>query len=291
MRKLIDNKDVTKIQIDEYEDVQMACVLHDIGKFHQRAYKKYHHTPHEKLSKSFVKSIGRNAKVENMVLSHMGKGYSSPLGQKDKFLSGIIQKSDSYSSKERENRIQGVGDAKVEPIISVFSRLRTNEKNGGEEYFYPIKKLELENFSFPVRSKKEAIGDIWENLQHSYEKEWVDFSKDVKKVSNKYLSFGTMYHLLKKYTSFIPSAAWKSYPDIALFDHSKTTAAIGSCIYLYLAEKDEHIISDKTKYFTMISGDISGIQNFIYDVSSPQSVRRGMAKRLRGRSFYTNLLN
>jgi CRISPR-associated protein Csm1 len=291
MIKLIDNKDVTKIQIDEYEDVQIACVLHDIGKFHQRAYKKYHHTPHEKLSKSFVKSVGRNAKVENMVLSHMGKSYSSPLDQKDKFLSGIIQKADSYSSKEREDRMQGMGDAKVEPIVSIFSKLRINEKKDGEEFFYPVKKLDLENLSFPVRSKKEAVGDIWENLRHSYEKEWEEFSKDVKKVSNKYLSFSTIYYLLKKYTSFIPSAAWKSYPDIALFDHSKTTAAIGSCMYLYIAEKDEHIIRDKTKYFTMISGEISGIQNFIYDVSSPQSVRRGMAKRLRGRSFYTNLLN
>lgn len=291
--KLPDDNDIVQIQTitDDYKDVQMAGILHDIGKFYQRAYKKYHRTTHEKLSKSFVKSIGLSVQVENMVLSHMGKDYSSPLSQKDKFLSEIIQKSDSYSSKEREDRTKGVGDTKIEPLISVFSKLRLNEKNNGDEYFYPVKKLELKNFSFPVRSKKEAAGEMWENLQHSYEKTWEDFSKDVKKLSNKYLSFDTMYHVIKKYTAFIPSAVYVNYPDIALFDHLKTTAAIGSCMYMYMTEKDEHSINDKTKYFTMISGDISGIQNFIYDISSPQFARRGMAKRLRGRSFYANLLN
>ncbi len=287
MKKLIDEKDVTKDIM--CEDVQIAGILHDIGKFQQRAYKKYHRTPHEKLSKTFVKNIGQSAQVENMVLSHMGRDYSSSLDQKDKFLSGIIQKSDSYSSKERENRIQGVGDTKVEPLIPIFSKLNISDKNNMEEYFYPVKKLELKDFPFPVKSKKEAVGKIWGDLQHSYQETWEDFSKDVKKVNH--LSFSTIYHLLKKYTLFIPSAAWISYPDISLFDHSKTTAAIANCIYLYLIEKGEHSVNDKTKYFTMISGDISGIQNFIYNVSSPQSERRGMAKRLRGRSFYTNLLN
>lgn len=273
---------------EEYEDIKMSGILHDIGKFHQRAYKRYHRTPHEKLSKNFVKSIGQSSQVEYMVLSHMGKDYDSSPNQKDKFLAEIVQKADSYSSKERE-KIKGVGNTKIEPFISIYSKLNFSGKSN-DEYFYPVTKLELKNLSFPVKSKREAAGPLWENLQHSYQKVWEEFIDDSKKFQNK-LSFDTMYHMIKKYTVFMPSAVFVNYPDISLFDHLKTTAAIGSCMYLYMIAKDEHSTSEKTKYFTLISGNISGIQDFIYNVSSPQFVRIGMAKRLRGRSFYTNLLN
>jgi len=58
-----------------------------------------------------------------------------------------------------------------------------------------------------------------------------------------------------------------------------------------MKEKGEQSIGDKTEYFILISGNISGYQDFIFNVSSPQFARMGMAQRLRGRSFYTNLLN
>ncbi len=271
---------------DDYKDVQMAALLHDIGKFLQRADREYHLTAHEKLGASFIRDIGLNVQIENMVLYHMGS--LSPLNGKDKFLADIIQKSDRYSSKERE-KIEGTADTMTEPLISVFSKLKLNEKNDTKEHYYPVTKLELKKFPFPIRTKKEAMKGGW-NLQPSYEKIWKDFSEDIKKIQN-CISFDTIYHLLRKYTSFIPSAAWKSYPDISLFDHSKTTAAISSCLYQYGLEKGVYSINDKIDYFIIISGDISGIQNFIYNISSPQFAQKDTTKRLRGRSFYINLLN
>ena len=78
------------------------------------------------------------------------------------------------------------------------------------------------------------------------------------------------------------------YPaHISLYDHLKTTAAIASCSYLFDNESDS---KDKNK-FIIINGDISGIQKFIYRVSSPQEAQSGMSKRLRGRSIYISLLN
>lgn len=290
MIPLVDKDDVLKnedIGVDGYNDAQMAALLHDIGKFWQRADRRYHRTAHEKLGASFVRDIGLNVQAEQMVLYHMGSLAS--LSGKDKFLADIIQKSDRYSSKERE-KIEGTADTMVEPLISVFSNLKINEKNDTNEHYYPVTKLELKKFPFPIISKKEAMKGGW-NLQSSYENVWNEFYGDVKKIQNKYLSFDTMYYLLRKYTSFIPSAAWRSYPDISLFDHSKTTAAISSCLYQYALEKGVYTINDKTDYFIIISGDISGIQNFIYNISSPQFAQKDMAKRLRGRSFYINLLN
>ncbi len=285
-----DNKGKLDVKTDpiknEYEDLLIASILHDIGKFWQRSETKYYRTAHEKLSALFVRNIGLNEQVENMVLSHMGRISSS--NNKDKFLAEIIKKSDIFSSKEREG-IEGTADTRIEPLISVFSNLKLNEKNDTGEYYYPVKKLER-NVTFPVRSKKEVIGKAW-NLQPSYEMIWKEFIDDTNKIRDKLFSFDTMFYILKKYTSFIPSAVHRSYPDISLYDHLKTTAAISSCLYQYILEKGVRSINEKTDYFIIISGNISGIQNFIYNISSPQFAQKGMAKRLRGRSFYINLLN
>lgn len=266
MIPLVDKDDVLKnedMSIDDYKNVQMGAILHDIGKFWQRADRKYHRTPHEELGASFVRDIGLNTQTEQMVLYHMGS--LAPLSGKDKFLADIIQKSDRLSTKERE-KIEGTADTMAEPLISIFSNLKLNEKNDTKEYYYPVTKLELKKFPFPIRSKKETMKGGW-NLQSSYENIWKEFSGDIKKIQNAYLPFDTIYYLLRKYTSFIPSAVWKSRPDISLFDHSKTTAAISSCLYQYALEKGVYSINDKTDYFTIISGDISGIQNFIYNIS------------------------
>jgi CRISPR-associated protein Csm1 len=90
--------------------------------------------------------------------------------------------------------------------------------------------------------------------------------------------------MLQKYTSFIPSATYKVEPDISLFDHLKTTSALATCLYIY--ENEEH---KNPLPFLIIGGDISGVQNFIYRIAKAQGVG-GIAKRLRGRSFYLFLL-
>lgn len=286
--------------IGEYYNLQMASVLHDIGKFWLRTGQRHHDTykvltrddfgeigAHSKWSASFIRDMRLNMHIEEYALYH--HKYTS-LSERDKLLTNIVSKADTYSCKERTDLGHTADDVRKEPLISAFSNLKINHNNKTQEYYYPLKKLELEKLPFPVESKKEAMKG-W-NLQYSYAELWKEFSADAKIVSSMNpVPFDTMYYLLKKYTSLMPSAAYVSYPDISLFDHLKTTAAIASCMYIYIIEKGEHLISDKTKYFTLISGDISGIQNFIYNMSSPHFAQEGMAKRLRGRSFYINILN
>ncbi len=96
-------------------------------------------------------------------------------------------------------------------------------------------------------------------------------------------------YLLQKYTSFVLSAGYGTKPDIPLFDHLKTTSAIAGCMYRWRKENmsspDKH-----TEAYLLIEGDLSGIQNFIFDVVSSQEARVGMSKRLRGRSFWLTLM-
>lgn len=81
--------------------------------------------------------------------------------------------------------------------------------------------------------------------------------------------------------------------DISLFDHVKLTAAIASCMYDYLNENHlkykEELLDKKDFYdkkaFLLCSMDISGIQKFIYTITSKNALRT-----LRARSFYLEIM-
>lgn len=105
----------------------------------------------------------------------------------------------------------------------------------------------------------------------------------------------SLLSILEGYLSYIPSSTNDAeYCDISLFDHIKITTAIACCLYDYLNENDlsdfSLLFSNCEKYYEkefmlLYSLDVSGIQNFIYTISS-----KGALKGLRARSFYLELL-
>lgn len=113
-------------------------------------------------------------------------------------------------------------------------------------------------------------------------------------ITDEYIN--SLLQLLESYLTYIPSSTQiGELRDISLYDHVKMTAAFALCIEKYL---DENRISDYNtelfknanefydkKAFCIYSIDISGIQQFIYNISS-----KGALKALRSRSFYLELL-
>ena len=96
--------------------------------------------------------------------------------------------------------------------------------------------------------------------------------------------------------SFVPSStSAEEVADVSLYDHSKLTAALGCCILQYLEAQGEKDYAGRLfaharqfydeKAFLLYSIDISGIQDFIYTITSD-----GALKALRARSFYLDLL-
>ena len=69
--------------------------------------------------------------------------------------------------------------------------------------------------------------------------------------------------------------------DVSLYDHSKTTAALATTLWL---RRDS---GDDGKEILLIQGDFFGIQNFIFAAGS--ATNRHAAKILRGRSFHVSL--
>lgn len=123
-------------------------------------------------------------------------------------------------------------------------------------------------------------------------------------------SINFLLMLFEKHFSRVPSITLKIYdglreeeirdkhPDISLYDHSKLTAAIAGCMYRYYSEtypekwKKNEILKDEilnvpsnVKPYLLIGGDISGVQKFIYTITS-----KGALKSLKGRSFFLELL-
>lgn len=106
----------------------------------------------------------------------------------------------------------------------------------------------------------------------------------------------SLLELSEAYLSYVPSSTYLGeVADISLFDHSKITAALAACMALYL---ESHQRTDyqkelfqnrhdfyREKSFCLFSCDISGIQSFIYTISS-----KGALKGLRARSFYLEVL-
>ena len=137
-------------------------------------------------------------------------------------------------------------------------------------------------------AKKDTMGG-W-NLVPEYNRLWNEFNSEFELIQNK-TDFNTLLALLKKYASTMPSAAYKSKSDISLYDHSKTTAALAVSRYLFNRDGDVKLTQNNDlNCYLVIEGDISGIQKFIFKISSPQEAQSGMSKRLRGRSLYLTLL-
>lgn len=101
------------------------------------------------------------------------------------------------------------------------------------------------------------------------------------------------------YTQAIPSAtAFSVKPDVSLYDHSKTTAALAAALWRWhdetgrTGEEDIRALKERLDWdedkFLLIQGDFFGIQNFIFSEGS--DTNRKSAKLLRGRSFYVSLL-
>jgi len=278
------------------KELQLAAMLHDIGKFSQRA-GNIHHEKYKKLSEddyglngahskwsaTFLSKFDFDNMVEDLVIHH-----HRPEKSDYTEMAKILQKADHHSSKERIKSGEKK-QVKKEPLISVFSKVKIEEDSQPSEYYLPLKELDIDNFKDikPQPTKSETMAG-W-NLQPDYKKLWKSFEKEMETLTNKD-NINSLYYLLRKYTSLMPSAAYVDHPDISLFDHLKTTSALATCLYYY-SQENEFKFTDKEDAYLIVNGDISGIQKFIYKISSPKEAQKGMSKRLRGRSLYLNLIN
>lgn len=264
----------------EYQTVILGALLHDVGKFYQRSLGKgkgdhqqlgdecFENYFAEKLS--FLLSQDKISIIRSAINNH--HGYEEFITVADGLSAGF----DRIALEDDET-----GDPLKERLQSVFQKVSLGNHKIENNYRYHLKPLSLDRKNmFPMVIPSDT------SLKGEYEDLWKEFVKELSNISTINLSsyINSLYYLLWKYTWCIPSAAYKDEPDISLFDHLKTTAAIAGCMFVKKKSKE----TDR-KEFLLLGGDISGIQKFIYKITSSQGVK-GVSKRLRGRSFYLTLL-
>ena len=282
----------------------LAGLLHDVGKFAQRAgdqvssewsegktkadfgYQHALHTWHF-ANKYLPESIRDRVR---MLAAYHHRPHGDGL---------IVQLADHLSAGERrkgEEQDDSRREDHPKQLHPVFITLKADEQNhpnrGQDKFYFPLRTLELKQDTVFAAQEPLAEKKVW----NEYNSLWGPFCTEAGQLKTLYEKsqdwegyLEAMQALFSRYAWCVPAAYFKAIPDISLYDHSRMTAALAACL-ADLPEDDLRRIAqnpetDETEVALLIGGDISGVQDFIYTISS-----KGAAKMLRGRSFYLQLL-
>ncbi len=281
------------------EVVWLAGLLHDIGKFRQRAVWEQGRQSHEVLGAEwasqdyFAQIFGSDLEVA--IRLHHTRDLPSDNADRRR-LCQIVQIADRLAAAERTTSPIAQQEPHTSRLVSVFSRIPRDWSKGGSTDFpsekqFPLQPLDWENHDW-LPTDPLAPGD-YPSLWHDFEEEWNRFTAQRTFQTE---DFRTIVAILEKYLSFVPSATpWepsdeRTVPDISLFDHLRVTSAISACLDKQLTHDDtERVYRDlnacQEPIALLVKGDLSGIQAFLYLMTS-----RGVARGLKGRSFYLQLL-
>nr|WP_300307666.1 type III-A CRISPR-associated protein Cas10/Csm1 [uncultured Anaerostipes sp.] len=263
-----------------------GALLHDIGKV---LYRSSDGRNHSESGYDFLKKEIRidDTEILNQIRYHHGKNLGAASIQPDS-LAYITYIADNIASAaDRREKDQGERgfDRKV-PLESIFNILRGNH----QDFCYQPRMLGDESgINYPTEDKIEYRENFYTEISQKIKECLQEFAYD-----KNYLN--SLLEILEAALSFVPSStSLQERADISLYDHVKLTAAAASCIYLYLQEKgikDYQTVLLKEaeqfyeeKVFMIYSMDLSGIQDFIYTITS-----KGALKGLRARSFYLEIM-
>lgn len=265
--------------------VTFASLLHDIGKVISRS-RNEEGSSHSILGSEFIKKFTDNKLLHDCIRYHHKQDIANSL---------LVDSNPSYIVYIANNISSGldrvdIEDDKIEDfdknrhLDSIYNRLNNN--SGKSVHRPSVLKGQIKYPSTKVSSSLSTeYGEILDGLTKGIID--IQFEPDY---------INSMLQLMEIYMSYIPSSTHdEQIADISLYDHSKTTAALAACITAYLEALDRtnyrmELFERETgfldeKAFCMFSLDISGVQKFIYSISSKSAL-----KSLRTRSFYLELL-
>ncbi len=166
-----------------------------------------------------------------------------------------------------------VGTCSTKYLLSIFDGLKKSEGKSAENYW---DKNTTFNYHFqPLSVAEKDFFPTKDTPQYLKEKLIQDFENELKILTSKYSSnilAENIFNLCEKYLVNIPSPY---DARVSLFDFLKVQTAAAIC----LAQSKEN------EGFLVIGADISGIQNFLFDIVSNKA-----SSNLKGRSLYLQLL-
>ena len=272
-------------------DITIAGLLHDIGKI---VYRSGAFGNHSQLGYDFLKSVNLNIPNVETILDciryHHGGALKNARLEK-KHPAYIVYEADNIASG-MERRVEEGSDQKgFSPYLSLQS------------VFNLINGITVNKTGFPVRTMEKA--SVFPELidQQMGMSNGGDYAglkalifHHFKEMNYYFETPNILLELLESTSSYVPSSTnLAEVPDISLYDHSKMTAALSAAMFAVFEEKGVEsykaaCMTDNQKtrdeqLFLLVSGDFSGIQEFIYTISG-----KGAMKSLRGRSFFLEIM-
>ena len=292
---------------EEMNKFLIGALLHDIGKLRQRGrFSEDSGKDHSTIGYEWLSAQYGEGLIAAGARDHHG---SEPETWQSN-LSLIIYEADNLASSERKeyDPTLDVEQTWRQEILlaSEFSRLQGPNGIGTgsvQPKYWPLESMGgwVEPQDKPEGAGPERYRVLWERFETDFQ---------AMKRKGTHLSIDHLLLLLEKHTSFVPSItlqirsetdqeSFRKHPDVSLFDHLKVTAAAATSLYhyfrtVYSRQWGERVLKEEItrdwaieteKPFLLVGGDLSGVQNFIYTVSS-----KGALKSLKGRSFYLELL-
>lgn len=262
----------------------IASLLHDIGKVVQRADEKK--GTHSKIGADYLE---KTLKITDKDILHAVRYHHEKEMLQDIDISDFAYLTCTADKIASTTECNTVITEQIEDDSSLFDSKRplqttfTLLHNHSSPLFYqPTTKntnFPSKRVDFDASIYKKILEDMTENLK-SFE------------ITQSYINL--LLEITEKKLSFVPSSTNKeAISDISLYDHMKLTAAIASCLYMYLGKNIDYkqVLFTKDKLFNdefmaIHYINISGIKDFIYNIHSSSAL-----KTLRARSFYLELLS
>lgn len=278
----------------QQEQLLLGSLFHDIGKFVIRSRKSGEGKDHSELGEEWLQQYENRLPPGLPAFARLHHArYFNEIRQTN--LTLLVYHADNLSAAGDRMDKEGVFDHRGTPLASIFSRLSLS-KTDRKQVFLPLRPMG-EEILFPQPRDQVEMGD------EAYDALLQLFIRDFEQWLSLGRPIGALSVLLEKYWSTIPSETkrvWsdeKTFPDISLYDHTKTTAAFALALFQYFRERaggvlprdilpelNQTRLDSQNPYFRIVGGDFSGVQRFIYSLSS-----RGALKGLRGRSFFLEL--
>lgn len=287
---------------EELQIVLMASLLHDIGKFAQRARRPYskdligEYLPVFKGSPTHWHAIYTDYFIENdLPLPSEMKELRSEIARKasahhkpgaNDLEEICINVADSLSAGTDRMQLEGsdYGNFREARLVSIFDEIELKkhifESPGG--HYYDLSRLDIQSDTiFPKKGKPIGNEDDYISLFD----EFLDELNSIQTEVPFEFYYDSLIAVLEKYLWAVPSSSYKALSDISLFDHMISTAGIAQALYAYHKNSGAiPEIEDKEEKFILLGGDLSGIQDYIFGISKNSG--KGVSKILRARSFF-----
>ena len=227
--------------------------------------------------------------------------------ERDKFKSDEPDEFDKYNAAKDENDETPTGRNQFQARqLSLFEQIQLvgeQHKVTAKDlkWRYPLEALSPKAIFPQLREQCEPGKD--DVAQAQYKELWNAFLEALKDIpashrSNWCLWFDHFDTAWLTFTQAIPAAtAFGTKPEVSLYDHSKTTAALASALWRWheAESQTDNAAAARLKErsdwnaekFLLVQGDFFGIQDFVFAEGS--QTNKSAAKLLRGRSFQVSL--